>query len=127
MSDNKKVLALDDQKSMQNILTFALKKDFDLTVVAKAQDAIDKARTESFDFVLLDITLDGDSIDGIGVALEIQDAGIATPLAFLTSLTPDTLSNDQKDRVAKLKNIKFYQSKPIAPLDLIGKIREALD
>lgn len=127
MSDNKKVLALDDQKSMQNILTFALKKDFDLTVVGKAQDAVDKARTESFDFILLDITLDDDRIDGIGVAIEIRDAGVATPLAFLTSLTPDTLSNDQKDRVAKLKNIKFYQSKPIAPLDLIGKIREALD
>jgi len=126
MSDNKKVLALDDQKSMQNILTFALKKDFDLTVVGKAQDAVDKARTESFDFVLLDITLDNDRIDGIGVALEIQDAGITTPIAFLTSLTPDTLSDDQKDRVARLKNIKFYQSKPISPLDLIGKIREAL-
>ena len=25
------------------------------------------------------------------------------------------------------QQIKFYQSKPIAPLDLIGKIREALD
>lgn len=126
MSDNKKVLALDDQKSMQNILTFALKKDFDLTVVGKAQDAIDKARTESFDFVLLDITLDGDRTDGIGVALEIQEAGVTTPVAFLTSLTPETLSEDQKNRVAKLKNVKFYQSKPIAPLDLIGKVREVL-
>ena len=96
-------------------------------MVGKAQDAVDKARTESFDFILLDITLDGDRTDGIGVALELQDAGIATPVAFLTSLTPDTLSNDQKDRVAKLKNIKFYQSKPIAPLDLISKIRKALD
>lgn len=126
MSENKKVLALDDQKSMQNILTFALKKDFDLTVVGKAQEAIDKAKTESFDFVLLDITLDGDLTDGIAVALEIQNSGVNTPVAFLTSLTPETLSDDQKDRVTKLKNVKFYQSKPIAPLDLIGKVREAI-
>ena len=40
----KKVLALDDQKSMQNILNFALKKDFDVTVVGKAADAVENAK-----------------------------------------------------------------------------------
>lgn len=126
MSDKLKILALDDQKSMQNILTFALKKEFDVTVVGKSQEAIDKASTESFDMILLDITLDGDTRDGIGVASEIQASGSPTPFAFLTSLTPETLTDDQKQRVAKLKNIKFYQPKPIAPQDLISKIRQAI-
>ncbi|MBE9503051.1 MAG: response regulator [Proteobacteria bacterium] len=124
MDEKKRVMALDDQKSMQNILTFALKKDFDVTVVGKAHDAVEKARNSDFDFILLDITLDNDISDGIGVAQQIQDAGINTPVAFLSSMTPETLANDQKERVKTLKNIRFYQTKPIAPLDLIKKIKD---
>ena len=124
MDEKKRVMALDDQKSMQNILAFALKKDFDVTVVGKAHDAVEKARNGDFDFILLDITLDNDVSDGIGVAQQIQDVGINTPVAFLSSMTPETLADDQKERVKTLKNIRFYQTKPIAPLDLIKKIKD---
>ena len=43
MSEKKKVLALDDQKSMQNIMKFALKNDFDVTVVGTADNAVSQA------------------------------------------------------------------------------------
>lgn len=123
MAEKKKVLALDDQKSMQNILNFVLKKEFNVTVVGNSRDAVEKAKADRFDFILLDITLDNDSTDGIGVAQLIQDAGINTPVAFLTSLTEEGLEDDQKARVKALRNVKFYQTKPIAPPDLIGKIK----
>ena len=123
MSDNKKVLALDDQKSMQNILNFALKKDFDVTVVGKAADAVENAKNGGFDFILLDIVLDNDTTDGIGVATEIQQAGVNTPVAFLSSLTQDSLEDEQKERVGALRNVKFYQTKPITPGELIEKIK----
>ncbi|MDO8444857.1 MAG: response regulator [Deltaproteobacteria bacterium] len=123
MEQKKKVLALDDQKSMQNILNFALKKDFDVTVVGTSNEAVEKAKADKFDFILLDITLDNDSTDGIGVAQQIQNAGVNTPVAFLTSLTEESLDNDQKERAKVLRNVKFYQTKPIAPADLIGKIK----
>ena len=119
----KKVLALDDQKSMQNILSFALKKEFDVTVVGKAKDAVDEARKGGYDFILLDITLDEDTTDGIGVARQIEEAGIHVPVAFLSSIAPEGLADDQKERTKTLKNVKFYQTKPIAPADLIARIR----
>lgn len=121
--EKKKVLALDDQKSMQNILNFALKKDFDVTVVGSSRDAVEKAKEAKYDFILLDITLDNDSTDGIGVAQQIQNAGVNSPVAFLSSLTEEGLEDDQKNRVKTLRNIKFYQTKPIAPLDLINRIK----
>lgn len=124
MAEKKKVLALDDQKSMQNILNFALKKDFDVTVVGTSNEAVEKAKADRFDFILLDITLDNDPTDGIGVAQQIQNAGVNTPVAFLTSLTEESLDNDQKERAKVLRNVKFYQTKPIAPQDLIGKIKK---
>lgn len=126
MSEKKKVLALDDQKSMQNIMKFALKNDFDVTVVGKADEAVAMAKEGSFDFAILDITLDDDRIDGIGVAQEIEAAGINTPLAFLSSMTKDSISDDQKERANTLKNVKFYQTKPIAPPELIAKIKNAV-
>lgn len=123
MEEKKKVLALDDQKSMQNILTFALKKDFDITVTGSSADTVEKATAGRYDFILLDITLDNDSTDGIGVAQEIQNAGVNTPVAFLTSLTEESLEEGQKVRVKSLRNVKFYQTKPISPQELIGKIK----
>ena len=123
MSDKKKVLALDDQRSMQNILKFALKSEFDVTVVGRADEALQKAKEETFDFILLDITLDDDRTDGIGVAKELEEAGSGVPVAFLSSMTEETLDDGQKARVKTVRNIRFYQTKPIAPPDLIARIK----
>ncbi|MEK7850505.1 MAG: response regulator [Deltaproteobacteria bacterium] len=126
MEEKKKVLALDDQKSMQSILSFALKKDFDVAVVGTSNDAVEKAKANKFDFILLDITLDNDTTDGIGVAQQIQGAGVNTPVAFLTSMTEENLADEQKERVKTLRNIRFYQTKPIAPAELISKIKSII-
>jgi DNA-binding response OmpR family regulator len=126
MSEKKKVLALDDQKSMQNILSFSLKKDFDVTTVGTSTEAIEQGKSGGFDFVLLDIVLDNDDTDGIGVAQVLQDAGVNVPVAFLSSLTEDSLGDDQKERIKTLNNIKFYQTKPIQPADLVAKINGAI-
>ena len=123
MGEKKKVLALDDQRSMQNILSFALKKDFDITVVGKSWEAVDLAKEGDFDFILLDITLDDDATDGIGVAQQIEEAGVNVPIAFLTSMRVESLAEDQRERIKMLKNVRFYQMKPIAPAELTSKIK----
>lgn len=122
----KKVMALDDQKSMQNILSFALKKDFEVTTVGTAADAIETAKQGGFDFLLFDIVLDNDDTDGIGVAQKLQEIGVNTPFAFLSSMTEETLEPDMKERVKTLKNIKFYQTKPITPAGLVEKIKAVI-
>lgn len=119
----KKVLVLDDQRSMQNILKFALKNAFDVTVVGKADETIAAVKSSTFHFILLDITLDDDRTDGIGVALELEQSGYNIPMAFLSSMLESSLSDDQRERAQKLNNLKFYQTKPIAPNELITKIR----
>jgi len=89
-----------------------------------AHEAVEMVRRNAYDFILLDIMLDNDMTDGIGVSQQIQDAGINTPTAFLSSMTQETLADEQKERVKNLNNIKFYQTKPIAPLELIQKIKD---
>lgn len=127
MSDEKKkILALDDQQSMRNILSFALKKVFDIETVGTFDEAVQKGKSGAFEMVLLDIVLDNDKDDSIGVATEIQNSGANVPVAFLTSLAPDSLEPDQKERADKLNNVKFYQTKPINPPELIEKIKNVI-
>jgi DNA-binding response OmpR family regulator len=123
MPERKKILALDDQKSMQNILSFALRKDFDVSVVGTSKEALDKARMDKFDFFLLDIVLDNDAMDGIGVAQELQNSGINAPVAFLSSLGEDALEEGQRQRIRALKNVRFYQIKPITPNELVTRVK----
>ncbi len=119
----KKILTLDDQESMRNVFLFTLKKAFDVTVTSTAEETIEKARTEPFDFMLIDILLDTDRLDGIDVALELERAGINTPYGFLTSLVEENIEEGQRERIRMLKNLKFYQTKPIDPTELINKIK----
>ncbi len=126
MGDKKKILALDDQKSMRNMLGFVLKSDFDVTVVGHSSDAIREAKGGGFDLVLLDINLDNDTMDGIAVAEELQGAGIDTPVAFLSSLTFDSLDAGSHERAGALRNVKFYQTKPMQPAVLIEKIKKVV-
>jgi len=124
MLNQKKVLALDDQRSMQNILRYALKKEFNVTVVGNADEAVRKAREGNFDFILIDINLDDDTTDGIDVAIRIEESGINAPIAFLSSMMEESLTDEQKEKVQRLHNLKFYQTKPISPLELSARIRE---
>ncbi|MDH4227118.1 MAG: response regulator [Deltaproteobacteria bacterium] len=126
MNAKKKILALDDQKPMQNILNFALKKEFDITVVDKARKAIEKLKAEKFDMALLDIALDGDETDGIGVAEQLQALAINVPIVFLTSFSKESLDEEQLARIGRLTNLKFYQIKPITPHELIDKIKQTI-
>lgn len=119
----KRILTLDDQESMRNVFLFTLKKEFDVTVASTAEETIEKAKTEPFDFILIDILLDSDRMDGIDVAMELERAGVNTPYGFLTSLSEESLEASQRERAKRLKNLKFYQTKPIAPAELINKIK----
>ncbi|HHD11155.1 MAG TPA: response regulator [Deltaproteobacteria bacterium] len=119
----KRILTLDDQESMRNVFLFTLKKEFDVVVTSTAEETIEKAKTEPFDFILIDILLDTDRMDGIDVAMELERAGVNTPYGFLTSLSEESLEASQRERAKRLKNLKFYQTKPIPPAELINKIK----
>ncbi len=122
----KRILTLDDQESMRNVFLFTLKKEFDVTVTSTAEETIRKAKTEHFDFILIDILLDTDNMDGIDVAMELERCGVNTPYGFLTSLAEENLEEDQRKRTGRLKNLKFYQTKPIAPAELTNKIKSVI-
>ncbi|MFQ3675120.1 MAG: response regulator [Endomicrobiia bacterium] len=53
---NKKVLIIDDEQGIRDLLTFLLKpKGFDITCAEDGLEGIEKFKKESFDIVLLDI------------------------------------------------------------------------
>ena len=69
--ENQKILVVEDEISINDILTFALRKEgYEVRGVYKGEDAIEMVHTFKPDLVLLDIMLPGE--DGFQVCREIR-------------------------------------------------------
>lgn len=69
----KKILVVDDEKPIADILKFNLEKEgFEIVMAHDGDEAIEKANEEQPDMVLLDIMLPGK--DGLEVCREIRKA-----------------------------------------------------
>jgi Response regulators consisting of a CheY-like receiver domain and a winged-helix DNA-binding domain len=55
---NEKILIVEDEKEIADLISYALKKEnFDVTVALDGERALEKLREESFDLVILDLML----------------------------------------------------------------------
>lgn len=81
----KKILVVDDEKPIADILKFNLEKEgFEIVMAHDGDEAIEKANEEQPDMVLLDIMLPGK--DGLEVCREIRKSS-EMPIIMLTAKT----------------------------------------
>ena len=79
----KKILVVDDEKPIADILKFNLEKEgFEIVMAHDGDEAIEKANEEQPDMVLLDIMLPGK--DGLEVCREIRKSS-EMPIIMLTA------------------------------------------
>lgn len=79
----KKILVVDDEKPIADILKFNLEKEgFEIVMAHDGDEAIEKATEEQPDMVLLDIMLPGK--DGLEVCREIRKSS-EMPIIMLTA------------------------------------------
>lgn len=123
MIDNiysKKILLIDDDTSIINMMNVVLKKEqFQKIYQAKnASNAIEKARKIQPDLIVLDIMLP-DS-DGYEVCKEIRKFSMA-PIIFLSA------KNEETDRLVSFAvGGDEYLAKPFSPKELVARIQVAL-
>lgn len=78
-----KILLVDDDKSISEILEFNLKSEgFDVVSVASAEDAL-KTNIKEFHLILLDVMMGG--MSGYKLAEKIRNEDIQIPIIFLTA------------------------------------------
>jgi two-component system copper resistance phosphate regulon response regulator CusR len=112
-----RLLLVEDEKKVALALSEGLQAEWeDVVVEGTGEGAFYRLRTESFDLVLLDLTLPGR--DGLQILKSIRQIGVKTPVLVLSAR--DTV----QDRIAGLDaGADDYLVKPFAFAELLARIR----
>ena len=115
----KKILIVDDDGHIREVVQFALQQaGYVVTEAKSGQEALAQFEAETFDLVVLDITMPG--MDGLDVCKEIRKKS-RVPIIFLSS------RDEELDKVLGLElGADDYMSKPFSPRELVARIKAIL-
>jgi two-component system OmpR family response regulator len=117
-----KILVVDDDANLREVVCFALAKAGYATCTASnGREALERYAAERPDLVVLDILMP--EMDGTEVcrALRAEARGRATPIVFLSS------KDDEVDRIVGLElGGDDYLAKPFSPRELAARVRAIL-
>lgn len=116
---DKKILIIDDEKPIVDILKFNLKKDGYSTLEAyDGEEGLDIALKSNPDLILLDVMLP--KMDGFSVCRKIREK-LSTPILMLTA------KEEEVDKVLGLElGADDYITKPFSVRELMARIRANL-
>lgn len=120
---SKKILIIDDEKDLTELLSFRLGNEgFECVTAFDGEDGIEKMKTERPDLVILDLLMP--RADGYEVIRRLKGdpATLDTPIIVLTAAATSNLEENIFHAGATDCVIK-----PFEPSELIGKIRKVLD
>ena len=114
-----RVLLVDDERDILDPVRYALEQEgFDVKTIEDGLAALDAARAETFDLVLLDVVLPG--MSGIDVCRTLRSES-DDPIVMLTAREAEV------DRVLGLElGADDYVTKPFSTAELISRIRAIL-
>ena len=119
MSKIRVLLAEDDSNLGLVLSTFLKAKDFDVSLCINGEIALERYKTQIFDFIILDVMMP--IKDGFSVAKEIRETDQEIPILFLTA---KSLQDD------KLKGFSSggddYMTKPFGMEELLARINVIL-
>ncbi|MDR0357298.1 MAG: response regulator transcription factor [Clostridiales Family XIII bacterium] len=114
--ESKKILIIEDEKSISDIVKFNLTKEgFRADTAYDGQEGLDKALAGDFDLILLDVMLP--SIDGFEICRKLREQS-AVPIIMLTA------KEEEVDKVLGLElGADDYITKPFGLRELIARIK----
>lgn len=120
--DKKRILIVEDEKDLVEILTFRLQSaGYEVIAAYDGQDGLDKARTEKPSLIILDLMLP--RIDGYKVCgmLKFDARFKKIPIILFTARAQEA---DRK--MGTEVGADAYITKPFEPAALLAKIKELL-
>ena len=119
---NSRVLVVEDEEDIRDILEFNLAKNgFEVTAVTSGEEALKRLDVDTFDVVLLDLMLPG--LDGFDVCRKLKFDPDYTPIPIIIL----TAKNEDTDIVAGLElGADDYIAKPFSPNVVVARIRAVL-
>jgi len=111
-----KLLLVEDEMDLRNILEKRLKKEFSVDACGDGESALDYLAVYNYDLIILDIMLP--KIDGISVLRTVRQKGMTMPILLLTA------KGSIEDRVSGLDaGADDYLVKPFAFEELMARLR----
>ncbi len=120
----KTILVVDDQQEIRDLVEVTLRvSDFKILKASTGEEAIDLAKDERPDLIIMDIMMPG-KIDGLE-ATRILKANDKTKNCIILMLTAKGQKIDLED--GNKAGADEYFVKPFSPLELIRKVEEILE
>jgi two-component system response regulator VicR len=112
-----KILIVDDEKNIVDILSYNLKKEgYEIEAAYDGRAGLEAARTCSPDLILLDVMLP--YMDGFEVCSEIRKTDRLTPIIMLTA------REEERDKVYGLElGADDYITKPFSVRELLARVK----
>jgi DNA-binding response OmpR family regulator len=114
-----RILLVDDELSVQKLLTYPLRKEgYDVIPALDGREALDRLRDDNFDLVVLDVMLP--RMDGFDVCRAIRSRS-TVPIIMLTAKTEET------DKVLGLElGADDYITKPFSVREFRSRVKAVL-
>jgi len=116
----KKVLVIEDDKSIADLLEIHLKDlHCEVKTIQDGRGGLNTATSESFDLIVLDLMLP--KVDGLEICKEVRRKDIYTPILMLTS------KSEEMDKVLGLEvGADDYLTKPFSIREFIARAKAIL-
>jgi len=117
----KKILLIEDDKTLRQTLSLAMRAEaFDVVATGDGQEGLRLALQGGFDLIALDMVLPG--IGGFEICRQVREKKIPTPIIMI--------SGKKKEEVDKVLGLELgaddYLTKPFGPRELLARIRAVL-
>ena len=116
---SKKILVVDDEKPISDIIKFNLEKEgYEVVVDFDGEEALEKVESEKPDLLVLDLMLP--KVDGLEVAKQVR-AKYTTPIIMATA------KDSELDKVLGLElGADDYVTKPFSNRELVARVKANL-
>ncbi len=115
-----RILVIEDEPTLSKLLSYNLEQEgYEVSVVENGQDGLEKALSETFDLILLDLMLPG--LNGFEVLTRLRRKENRTPVIILTARTAE------EEVVQGLKlGADDYITKPFGVAELLARVSAVL-
>ena len=117
MEEKKRILIVEDERAIVEILKFNLMREgYDTLEALDGELGLELARTKDPDLILLDVMLP--KMNGFEICQNLRDAGSTVPIIMLTAREEET------DKVFGLEaGADDYMTKPFSPSELVARVK----
>ncbi|HSA78781.1 MAG TPA: response regulator transcription factor [Nitrospirota bacterium] len=120
--NTKKILIVDDEPDLVELVSYNLKKEgFKVSTAPDGEEALEKVRKSSFDLVILDLMLPGIQGSELCRTLRSNPKTETLPIIMLTA------KGDVADKIRGLETgADDYMTKPFSPKELVARVKAIL-